>query len=276
LRVVKIEPPVTQTFEQTRPKIEAELAHEEAVDRIYKVANKVDDALAGGATISDAAEKFGLKTTVVAAADLSGHDPEGKPVALPLTSDDVWKLAFATNEGRTSRVTETSDGAIFVLRIDKIIPSEIKPLAEVREKAIAAWQADKRREAVTKESADLAAAVKPDTRLAALAAEKGLKVATSPPFTRQPGHDDAVPQALVAKLFAAKPGEAVTATDPIGAYVAQLNEVQMPESISQTATSVLSHELDTGMRAALGEEFTQSLRARFPVDIHREPLDRLF
>jgi peptidyl-prolyl cis-trans isomerase D len=162
------------------------------------------------------------------------------------------------------------------LRVDKIVPSEVKPLAEVREKAIAAWQADKRRETVTKEAADLAAAVKPDTRLAALAAEKGLKAATSPPFTRQPGRDDTVPQPLVPKLFAAKPGEAVTAADPTGAYVAQLDDVQTPESISQTATSVLSHELDTGVRAALGEEFTRSLRARFPVDIHRETLDRLF
>src|SRR5207249_2273079 len=111
LRIVKIEPPVTQTFEEAKPKLEADLTHQEAVDRIYKVANKVDDALAGGAALTDAAAKFGMKATTVAAADVGGRDPDDKAVALPVSSSDVLKLAFATNEGQTSRVTETPDGA---------------------------------------------------------------------------------------------------------------------------------------------------------------------
>jgi peptidyl-prolyl cis-trans isomerase D len=276
LRVVKIEPPVAQSFEQAKPELEADLAHQEAVDRIYKVANKVDDALAGGATLTDAAAKFGMNTTTVAAVDVGGHDPEDKPVALPVSSGDVLKLAFATNEGQTSRVTETSDGAVFALRTDKVVPSEVKPLDEVKDNAIAAWQADKRREIVAKQAEELAAAVKPDAKLAAIAEEKGLKATTSAPFTRHPGRDEEVPAALVAKLFTAKPGEVVTAADTTGSYVAQLDQVQRPENASQTATADLSRELDTGQRADLGEEFTQALRARFPVEIHRKVLDKLF
>src|SRR5271166_6819108 len=105
LRVVKIEPPVTQSFEQVKPKLEADLAHEEAVDRVYKIANQVDDALAGGNAIGEVASKFGLKTTEIAAVDVGGQDPEGKGVALPVSSEEVLKLAFATGEGQTSRVT---------------------------------------------------------------------------------------------------------------------------------------------------------------------------
>ena len=101
LRVVKIEPPVTQTFEEAKAKLEAELTRDEAVDRIYKIANQVDDALAGGVTLDDAAAKFGLTKTVVAAADAQGLDPEGKKlVALPVAPDEVLKLVFATTEGR--------------------------------------------------------------------------------------------------------------------------------------------------------------------------------
>jgi peptidyl-prolyl cis-trans isomerase D len=276
LRVVKIEPPVTQTFEQAKPKLEAELIQQEAVDRIYKVANKVDDALAGGATIADAAAKFGMTTTTIAAADIEGHGPDGKTVELPVSPNEVLKLAFATNEGQTSRVTEAPDGAIFVLRTDKVTPSEVKPLDEMKEKAIAAWQADKRREIVAKQAEELAAAVKPDMKLAAAAIEKGLKATSSAPFTRHPGPNEGVPAPLVPKLFAAKPGEVVTAADTAGSYVAQINEVQRPESPSQTATVDLSRELDAGQRADLGEEFTQALRARFPVEIRREVLDKLF
>jgi peptidyl-prolyl cis-trans isomerase D len=276
LRVVKIEPPVAQTFEQAKAKLEADLTHQEAIDRIYKVANQVDDALAGGSTVDDAAKKFGLTKTTLAAADVGGHDPEDKPVALPVSSSDVLKLAFATNEGQTSRVTESSDGAIFVARTDKIIPSQVKPLDEVKEKALAAWQADQQRQSVAKQAEELSASIRPDTRLSTIAAEKGLKAATSAPFTRRPAQDEAVPPVLVTKLFAARPGEVVTATDATGSFVAQLAEVQRPENVSQTATAELARQLDASQRADLGEEFTRALRTRFPVEIHREALDKLF
>jgi peptidyl-prolyl cis-trans isomerase D len=276
LRVVKIEPPVTQTFDEAKPKLEADLARQEAVDRIYKVANQVDDALAGGATLDDAAGKFGLKKTAIEAVDVAGHDPQDKPVSLPVSASDVLKLAFATNEGQTSRVTETQDGAIFALHTDKIIPSTVKPLDEVKEKAVAAWQADRRREIAAKQAEELAAAVTPETRLAAVAAAKGLKATTSPPFTRHPENDSAVPPVLVGKLFAAKPGEVVTASDATGSYVAQLDQVQRPEEVSQTATAGLSRELDNAQQVDLAEEFTRALRARFPVEIHRDALDRYF
>jgi peptidyl-prolyl cis-trans isomerase D len=280
LRIVKIEPAVTQTFEQAKSKLEAQLTHNEAVDRIYKVANGVDDALAGGMTLEDAVAKFGLKKTEILAADVGGHDPEGKPVELPVPATEVLKLVFATNEGQMSRVTEGPDGAIFMVRVSKVTPPTIKPLVEVKDQAIAAWQGNQRREKVAKTAEELASAVKPGARLAAVAAEKGLKVTTSPPLLRRPGSVDTklqtTPPALVAKLFEAKPGEVVTATDAAGSYVAQLEEVQAEENPSTSATADLSRGLNQGMRADLTAELTQALRARFPVEIRREAVDRLF
>ena len=85
-----------------------------------------------------------------------------------------------------------------------------------------------------------------------------------------------MPPALVGKLFGAKPGEVVTASDATGSYVAQLDEVKRPEEVSQSATAGLSHELDTAQQMDLAEEFTRALRARFPVEIHRDALDRFF
>jgi peptidyl-prolyl cis-trans isomerase D len=276
LRVVKIEPAVTQTFEQVKPKLEAQLTHDEAVDRIYKVANRVDDALAGGMTLNDAAAKFELKKTEIAAADVNSHDPEGKPIALPIPASDVLKLVFATDEEQTSRVTESPDGGIFMVQVTKVTPPAIKPLAEVKEQAVAAWQDDKGREKVAKMAEELAAAVKPDTRLAAVAAEKGIKVTTSPPLSRRPSRGETTSPTLVAKLFKAKPGEVVTVADGAGSYVAQLDEVQAPESPSQSAAEEVSRDLNQGMRTDLSAELTQALRARFPVEIRREAVDRLF
>jgi peptidyl-prolyl cis-trans isomerase D len=188
----------------------------------------------------------------------------------------VIKLAFATDEGRTSRVTQTADGAIFVLRIDKIAPPSVRPLTDVKDKAVAAWQAEKRKADVAAQAAALAAEIKPDGSLAAVAAAKGLKATTSPPFQRQAENASGVPPALIDKLFAAKPGGVVTASDATGSFVAQLTKVQEPQTMGKDITASLLQEATAGIRTDISDEFTQALRARFPVEIHRETLDRLF
>ncbi len=276
LRIVKIEPMKTQTFDEAKAKLQADIAHDEAVDRLYTIANHVDDALAGGADIGAAAVKFGLKKTVVAAVDEHGHDRDGKPVELPVAPSEVLKLAFSTEQDRTSRVTQTSDGAIFVLNVSKIVPPAVRPLGEVKDKAIAAWQAEKRREMVAKQAAALAAAAKSGEKLSALAAADGLKTITSPPLLRQSQGAPGVPAVLVGKLFAVKPGAIITAADETGSYVAQLTAIQEPPNTGKTATAELTREIDAGLQADIGEEFTQALRTHFPVEIRSDTLDRLF
>ncbi len=276
LRIVKIEPPKTLSFAEAKAKLQADVAHREAVDQLYTVANHVDDAIAGGEDIGATAAKFGLKKTVIAAVDEHGRGEDGKPVALPVAPSEVLKRAFATEEGRSSRVIDTSDGAIFVLQVDKIVPPSVRPLATVKAQAVAAWQAEKRRDLVAKAATALAAAVTPGAKLSAVAAARNLKATTSPPFLRQSQGADGVPPALVAKLFAVKPGAVVTAADAAGSYVGQLTAVQQPPAPSKTVTAELSREMDAGLERDLGDEFTRALRAHFPVAIQHDTVDRLF
>ena len=159
LRIVKIEPAATQTFEQVKEKLAAALVHDEAVDRLAKLGNTVDDALAGGGKLDEVARKFGLKLVTVAAADQAGRDLAGKPVALPLPAAPVLKVVFDTEKDQTSRVIDTDEGAIFAVRTDTVTPPQVPPLAEVKGKAVAAWQADQKRVAAAKQAVALAAAV---------------------------------------------------------------------------------------------------------------------
>jgi peptidyl-prolyl cis-trans isomerase D len=276
LRVVKIEPAATQTFEQVKPQIEQELAQQAAIDRLEKLGNKVDDALAGGAPIADTAAKFGLKTATVAAVDVGGADPGGKPVALPAAKDEMLKTVFSTEQGDTSRVSQAQDGTIFAVHVDKVIAPQVRPLADVKDKATAAWQAEQKREMVSKDADALAASVKPDQALAKVAADKKLTVTPSPPLSRDAQNAVQAPPALISKLFAAKKGDVVTATDASGAYVAQLKEIQVPENPPDSAIAGLSDQLAGEARADAAGQFAEALRRRYPVEIKRDALDRMF
>lgn len=275
LRVVKIVPPSIENFEQAKPKLVERLALREAADRVYKTGNQVDDAVAGGMKLEAAAQKFGLKLTTVAAADNAGTDPAGKPLALPLPAEAVVKLAFATETGETSPVHDTGDGAVYVVRTDKVVPPRTKSLAEVKAQAIADWQAAERRIAREKEASALAAAVAAGQTLKEAAADKGLKATTSPPLSRAPQGEPGVPATLVAKIFDAKKGAAVTASDAQGAYVAQLQTITRPQADPKSAAA-LAPSVEQGLKDDLSAEFSQALRARFPVEIRHNVIDKLF
>src|SRR3954471_10825758 len=276
LRVVKIEPPTTQTFEQAKEQIETELSLQEAVGKLDKIANEADDALAGGASLADLASKFGLKLATIPAVDTHGRHPDGKPVQLPVASNEVLKTAFGTDQGQSSRMIDTPEGAIFAVHVDKVTQPQVRPLDEVKDEAIAAWQAEQKRAVVMNAAEALAAAVKPEQPLAKLAKEKKLTVTTSPPLSRNAQQGNPVPPPLVAKLFAAKQGDMVTAADQTGAYAAQLTEVQVPETMPENVAKALSEQLRGEARVDVAGEFTEALRKRYPVEIKRDALDRMF
>ncbi len=276
LRVVKIEPAATQSFDQVKPQIAAELKRQRAADRLDKIGNQADDALAGGGALADVAAKFQLKAATVAATDDGGNDATGKAVALPVAADEVLKAVFATNQGDTSRITDMKDGSIFAVHVDKITPPQVRPLAEVKGQAVGAWQAEQKREAATKQAEALAGAVNPGLALAKAAGDKKLTLLPAAPLSRSAAPGQTVPPALVAKLFDAKPGDVVTASDDTGAYTAQLKEIQSPKTVSDAEAAGLSDQLAGEARVGIAGEFTEALRHRFPVEIQREALDRMF
>jgi peptidyl-prolyl cis-trans isomerase D len=276
LRVVKIEPAATQSFAEAEPALRAELAREEAARRLDKLGNKVDDALAGGATLAEVAPKFGLKMTQVAAADEAGRDEAGHPISIPVDTREVMKIVFQTEKGDTSRVIAGKDGTIFAVHVDTLTPPHVRPLADVREKAISAWQAERRREVVVDKAKEMAAAIKPDVPLAKLAADRNLTVTTSPPLSRRDENGSITSPALVTKLFSAKPGEVVTTEDAKGAYVAVLKEVQVPDTPTDLQLAPIRDDLTSRIKLDLATEFTEALRSRYPVKLEPDVIERAY
>jgi peptidyl-prolyl cis-trans isomerase D len=276
LRVVKIVPAAAPSFDAAKAKLEESLKMQAAVDRLDKLGNQADDALGGGATLAEVAAKFGFKTTTIAAVDQNGNDASGKKVSLPIAADEILKTAFDTNQGDTSRITDTNDGALFAVRVDKVMPPAVRALAEVKDAAVAAWQADQKREVAKKDAEALAAMVSPAETLAKAAGAKRLTLSAAVTLSRTPQRGAAVPPALVAKLFAAKPGEVATVDDAAGAYTAQLKQIESPETVPAVAAKGLSDQLADAARLDIAGEFTEGLRRRFPVEIKRDALNHMF
>jgi peptidyl-prolyl cis-trans isomerase D len=275
LRVTKIVPGIEPKLKDHREKIVAEIAREMAVDEIINLTGKLDDSLAGGARIEDASNTIGTRILTIDAVDSDGLDPNGKPVRSLPKSPAFLERVFSSEVGENTNVEETRDSAFFVLRVDKIIPPALRPLKDVRDKAIEEWKKRNIQTATRKKAEKLQQEAKAAASLARAIKSSGQKIVTSKPFSRfsrEPGSP--VSNELSTALFGAKKGEIVIGATPNGFAVASLKEI-VPADPKKNKSD--AENLKTQLRSSLTtdaiSQYLASLRQRYPVEINRTALD---
>ncbi|HZB89934.1 MAG TPA: peptidyl-prolyl cis-trans isomerase [Stellaceae bacterium] len=277
LRLVEVKAAATEPFDAVKDKLAKEVARDQAGDQLAKSYDKLEDAVAGGATFAELAQRFGLKVTKVGNVDANGQGSDGKPVELPVSSSDILKTAFSTDTGQMSQLDDLGENGYYLLQVDKVTPASVKPLDQVKAEVIQRWQQEKRDDGLAALAKQIADEVKSGKTLDAIAAERKLTVFTTEPLSRS-GGDSKVPATLVASLFSAKPGTAVYGKGTDGYVVAVVKDVIAadPAKDAQGVTQFADRLVTPGMRDDLLAEFDQALRDRYPVSIDQSTVARAF
>jgi peptidyl-prolyl cis-trans isomerase D len=276
VRLVEVKPEETQPFEAVKEKLAKEVARDMAGDQIAKLANQVDDAVAGGTPFAEIVQRFGLKLSNLENIDAGGRNADGKPVDLPQGGDAILRTAFTTAAGQVSQLNELGDSGYYMVQVEKVTPSAVKPLDEVREQVIALWQQETRNAALASLAKEIGGEVGEGKSLADIAKARSFQTFTTPPLPRS-GGDPKVPPVLVARLFEAKTGGVVSAKGDDGYLVAQLKDVLPPDPATQAAGAArLSQQLGAQMQDDLLREYDQALRDRYPVSIDQAAVARAF
>jgi peptidyl-prolyl cis-trans isomerase D len=255
LHVKAITPGSTKTFDEVKDQLRQELALGQAGDAMVSVINQLDDTLAGGATIEEAAKQLQLPVQKYEAVDSSGKGRDGKDAdVIP----EILQLAQSTESGQTSLVTALSDNSYAVVQVTGTTPAEAKPLTEVAEQAKQDWLTKARRDAADAKAKEIADKIKSGD-LASIGKSMGLELQTSKPFTRDQG-DGVIDPSLAQKLFALKQGEAATGRSADGAIVARVSTITpaKPEE-SKDKVAEISKALSGTMRKDLYAEFLVAL-----------------
>ena len=273
VHVKSITPAVTKTFDEVKDQLRKELALAQAGDAMVSVVNQLDDKLAGGASIEEAAQSLQLTTQKYDAVDSSGKDRNGKDAnVIP----DILQLAEGTEAGQTSLVSTLSDGSYAVVQVTSVTPAEAKPLTEVADQVKQDWLAKARRDAADAKAKEIAGKVKSGD-LAALGKEMGLELKVTEPFTRDKGDPaHGVDAALAQKLFALALGEAATGRTADGAIVARVSDIipAKPEE-DKGEVAKLSKQLAQSMRNDLQAEFLVALRQNTKVERNNDVINQM-
>lgn len=283
LSVSSIEPPKEQPLDDDlRAKLKRALAVRQAIDELADVGTQLDDELGGGTLLADAAGKLGLPVTKIAAVDSTGKDPDGKEVAdLKHDQGQALELAFKTNEGEDSLLTDLPNGGYVILHVDNLQPAATRPLESVREKVIADWQAIERKKAADAKAQSIVERInKSGESIGTIARELGVPVLVSQPLTRADNDPAAnVGGTLTEKLFAAKAGDAIADRAPAdnAAVVAVLIQVK-PADIATSGAEIdkLQQELGQYMAGDLYEQLSADLKEKIGVSRDQDVVDSLY
>ena len=277
LRLARIEPEQTQPFAQVKEDLRRELAAEKATSQLPDLASRLDDEIAAGAALEDAATQVGAEVERAEQIDRTGHTAAKERLAADRLTPEILQTAFAAKEGETSLLEHAGDG-YYMFRIDAVQPSRPRPLAEVRAEVEAAWRKDEQARRAKVRADELKGQATSPAALATLAGqESGVRLVPVGPVTRDAdGSAERLSAAVVTALFATKPGE-------VAAEIVEVPDgpalIATEEAIAGKAEPMLVDATEAAVLAALRNEtigdYEAALRQRYPVSIDQTALGRL-
>lgn len=278
VRVAKATPEQTRSFEEVRPELERMLKMERASDSLFELSNKLQDELAGGATLEETGAKLNLPVKSIAALDRDGRNPNGLAIAELNELGDALIPIFSAREKEVSDPVETSAQAYVVFRIDSITPAALRPLETVRDQVVADWRIAERNKAAEKRAAELVTRLSEARTMEAVAREVGSVVRTTPAITRAaPLGDPLLSPQLIANLFEAKVGDYLIApaADGNGWVVARLKEVVEPKAEGDSRMVGLRRNLEAAIASDVLAQFETAARRELNVTVNRSVVDSI-
>jgi peptidyl-prolyl cis-trans isomerase D len=255
VKIGKIEPGVTPSYESVAAQIKKEIATDRAKAKVADLHNKMEDERGGGASVVEAAQKLGLAAVTIDAVDRSGRLPNGQPAANIPRGLDVVSQAFASDVGVDNDPIQFGGGYAWY-DVLGITPSRERNLDEVRDQVEAKWRDDQISSKLRAKATEMVGKLEHGGTLAEEAAGVGSKVETAAGFRRDaslPG----VPSGVITAAFrTAKDG--VEQTPGAGGsewIVFRVTDVSVPPV--DLASDEVKKLKDTLLRGLTDEQLSQ-------------------
>ena len=262
----------TTPFDDVKDAIRGVLAEERIAALVPERANMIDDIRAGGASMEDIAEQTELPLITLSGIARDFSVAEG---SLPTTILDprMMQEIMAAEEGEERDIAEMSDGSYALVMVDRIEPSRLPALDEVRDAVAAAWTEDNRLEATANA---LSARIEAGEDFTALAESLGATVATQPSFRRQTA-PAFLTREMATEVFEAALDTVVTGRAGDEILVARITHVG---GVNEAALIVRLDEITAALGNSLAndyvEYFGRALEARHGATFNPDVIESIF
>ncbi len=228
VRVTKIEPSVTTSFEDAKATLKKEIATERAVAQLGTMHDAIEDARAGGATLAEAAAKFNLKIVTLPPVDQTGKDIDGN--AVPNVPAGLVAAAFATDVGMENNPIQPDTTSWVWFDVTDKKDSHDRPLADVRDRVVAAWKDDQRQKLLDTKAEAIKSRLTGGEDIQRVAIAYGMTPTTVDKLTRGTTPSGDLSPTAVSDAFAGPKGSVAVAPGalPFTKIVLQVEDVTVP------------------------------------------------
>ncbi len=273
IRVPSVTPGSTQSLDEVRDIIVDGLKQYKAEDAIYDLAANFDEELGAGTPIEDAARDVGARTYkldgVVRGEGLAGQNVDG--------AEEINAKIFELENGEESFLEETASGTRYVVRVENVTPSALRPFDEVRDEVVAAWTAEERQRLMMEKAEELADKINnTGADIATLAADDATTVRETG-MTRRTGRGlaDDVNPAIAAALFTLEDGNAKAIQTGEDVILVKLDDIQAAD-INTADAKPVNDELKEALNEDILAQYLNYLNEEISVSVNNSVINELY
>jgi peptidyl-prolyl cis-trans isomerase D len=272
VRVNRAEPEKTTPFADAAADIKKAIAADRARVEITKRRDKIEDELAGGARLEEAAQKAETPVRVIDAVDRSGRGSDGNPV--PNLPQEVLTNAFTTDVGVENDPVQ-ADGGFIWYEVGGITPARDRTLAEIKDRVETRWREDQLGIRLKAKADEIIEKIKAGKSLAEATEGMNLKIDSAKNVQRT--GNDTLPQSVVTAMFR-------TAKDAAGQsdgkdvnerIVFKVTDITVPPYDAENAeTKRMSDTLKSAIADELLTQYVTKIESTLGTTINRAALNQ--
>ncbi|WP_029057111.1 peptidylprolyl isomerase [Stappia stellulata] len=276
VKIAEVTPARKTPYEEVAETLREEIALRLAEREVLDLHDEIEDARAGGATLTEVADRFSLTLDTPPAFDTAGTAMDGTDVDLPDAADLVSD-AFESDVGIETDPLQLGRTGFVWFEVTDVIPARDRTLDEVRDRVVAAWTREQRAERLDTMATEILSAIDAGTSLESVAQERGLEVATAEGLRRN-AETDAFPAAAIEGVFSGPVGTTGRAArDSDGARIVfRVESVNSPAFFRQDGEiAALDERLGEALQNSVIGEYVSERQAALGVSVNQSNINLL-
>lgn len=272
INVSEIQEESKTPFDEVKAAIKQDIATDKARQEVLDLHDEIEDARAGGATLTEVAERFDLPLEKPTPVSQQGNDLDGNPVDLPEKAAMVSE-AFDSDVGIENDPLQVGLRGFVWFEVSEVIAARDRALDEVKDRVTQDWIAAEKAKSLKELADKTVERLKQGDIIEMIAAGLGTEARTTEPFSRSSGQAD-LSQAAIAAAFS---GPAGTVTSTLGSdgnqVILQIVSVQEPtldpsnQIVEQTKT-----RLDGTVQQSLLNQYIQTIEGELGFTVNQQVL----
>jgi len=273
--VSEVTPGSQKAYEEVRDQIRREIAVRQAAADVIAMRDTVEDARAGGESLSEIAAKHNLQLRTVESVDQDGKDANGNAVAELPGGSALLSAAFESDVGIENDPLPLGDNGVLWFEVTKVTAARDRELSEVRDRVIEAWKKEAVARKLEERAKEIADRVRGGTSLDTVGDELGLTVESVTGLRRVSDPSGNVSPSMLMAAFTGPEGTVTVtaAREAPSRAIIRVKSVVLPAPDAKPDAQAVGQVRD-GIADDLLQQYIAALQTRLGVSVNQTALQQ--